>query len=270
MYIIWDDPHAPRLFLKVSKRQKVHDIKVMISDRTSIPIEKQTLTYSQIGLLDDKSIDFYHIRQSATLKCFYKGKERPGIRMTTETEEELDISVSQIRFSTEDGSDVLSSSFVSERLFDTTSQTPETPSRRTESMFSLSFAQGRLESVPERKKVKIVQKAPDYRVVFPGYTPFALCRTEACPAFKDTVYVSKGFGVFKVSSLKLHCPKCHKPADPTGQCGFYKSQWRFTGVTDEGVRREEDGQTAAKQFWVYESPVGKEWVGLKVVVGSIL
>jgi hypothetical protein len=36
-------------------------------------------------------------------------------------------------------------------------------------------------------------------MVSPGLNLLAKCRTEGCPAFKDFVYVKKGFGTFNIA-----------------------------------------------------------------------
>lgn len=114
------------------------------------------------------------------------------------------------------------------------------------------------------------RKGAEYRRMYPGVSLVTTCNTPICPAYTATLYISKGFGVFRLRSLQPLCPKCHKAAISTGQFLFYKAKWRFTGVSDEGVRLTGEGNTEGMEHRVVDSAHFKDWKAVKLMVHGLL
>ena len=244
MFIAWEDPKTPRLFLKVTKAELISAIKAKIAMRLHVPPAYLTLVYYNMILLDHQRLDKCRVKQSATVTCLVNMKDKPGTRLPTMTEELDDVvgDLPSLGYVSDDGNQD-SSRDLTKSCDISTSDIPQ--------------------SLPD-------SESPDYRHLYPGASFLALCSTSICPAYTDTVYISKGFSVFRLSSLSYYCPKCRMPATPTGQLCFYKAKWKFVGVTEDGVRLTEEGCTEGNSRSLVECPDGSTWLALKLIVHSVM
>jgi hypothetical protein len=255
MFIVLDDSKSTRFFLKVTKWERIREIKAKVSSHLHVPTSHLTLLYFHTVLLDDQRIDHCRIRQSATLTCSIGGRDKAGTRLPTMTDEldELVGDLSKISYLSDDGKE------------------------RNEGMTGDDPLGCLLRGEEEEKRVNTSDLAdvdqsevPDYQRIYPGVLLLARCNSSGCSACSSTVYISKGFGVFRLRSLQFLCSKCHKPAIATGQYLFYKAKWRFTGVSSEGVRLTGEGNTEGCAHTVVDSSDFKDWKAVKLMVHGLL
>jgi len=88
--------------------------------------------------------------------------------------------------------------------------------------------------------LKRARDEPRYRAVLPGLSFYSKCKNPACAAYNDAITVNRGLGHFNigVESMRLKCPLCGNKAEHSTNCGFCLTQWRFTGLTQEGEQVE--------------------------------
>lgn len=254
MFITLEDPKAARLFLHVTRRQQISEIKAMLAARLHVPLSHLTLIHSNTILLDYQRIDRCRIRQCATLKCVIGGRDKPGTRLPTMTEELEDFmgDLSKISYLSDEGNG------------------------QPEEMTADHFSSLLRETQGEEKKAETsriedtdLPLTPDIPHIYPGLTLICKCSNALCPAHCPTVPLSKGFGIFRLRNLPLSCPQCHQSIAAAGEMMFYKAKWRFTGVSSEGVRLTQEGCTEGLVHTVVESSLFKDWSALKLMVHSI-
>lgn len=79
-----------------------------------------------------------------------------------------------------------------------------------------------------------------WRIVTGGISFSSICINSGCAAYRDVIYVTKGFAKFNVAREieLLRCPQCNQPAMNAMNCGFYQAKYTFTGRTAAGEDRE--------------------------------
>jgi len=255
MLITLEDPKAPRLFLKVTRWQRVSEIKAMLVARLKVPLSQITLLHDNTILLDEQRID-RRIRLSATLKCLIgNNRDKSETRLSTMPEELEDFmgEISEISYLSDEGNGP-AGEMAGEDHFGSLLRGGQAEEKKADT---------------SNIKPSDLPLEPNQQRLYPGLTLTGTCSNTVCTAHNAAMHLSKGFGVFRLRSLTLLCSQCHQAVAATEEVLFYKAKWRFTGVSSEGVRLTQEGWTEGLSHSVVDSSKFEDWSALKLMVHSL-
>jgi len=136
----------------------------------------------------------------------------------------------------------------------------------------IGFCFNSLDSLSITRLTRVPATCISFMVLQPGLSFISKCKNTDCKAYRQSITVNKGFGLFDLARTSGHltCPICENAAETATNCGFYKANWVFDGqLADEtDIRRE--GKAETDHYYTYKEGDNLQWRYLQVTVSSLV